>query len=102
MYLLLRVVHFGLEILVRVVDEAKVFVTHVGGLNALVPLNGFLDAFVTSFVVLTTVGFNSTFSCCNHMQDSIITIVSHHNLIHAQVVHQGLPFLLAHVRLPIH
>ena len=76
MYLLLRVVHFGLEILVRVVDEAKVFVTHVRGLNALVPLNGFLGALMTCFVVLTAVGLGSAISCCNHMNDCFISAVT--------------------------
>ena len=86
----------------RVVDEAKVFVAHVGGLDPIVPLNGFLGTFVACFVVLTSVRLDSSIGRCNQMQDCIISIVSHHNLIHAEVVHQGLPFLRAYVRLPIH
>lgn len=95
--LLLGTVNFLIKVDAYVVDHEPVLVTHVSLSQLFVLVHGLGHRLVAGFVIQRCVKLLSTIGSCHHMQDCIVAVVSHHDHIHVEVVHEGLPFGATHV-----
>lgn len=97
MNLLLRVLNFRVEVIKFVRDYHPVLMTHISFSQSLVLLDCLVFGLVACFVAQTCVELIGTVSSCNHMDYSIVAIITQLFTVATHVIQKSLPIISGQV-----